>query len=72
MAFATRNLGDTNLQTSNMDIRNTYGNNLSLSITEARKLKSGPPAVPTDLEAFLLLLTRFANFHCATLGRPDL
>jgi hypothetical protein len=68
MAFAPRSLGDTDLQTTNMDLRSTYGSNLVLSVAEARKLESGPPLVPTDFEAFLLVLTRFAEFHSATLG----
>jgi hypothetical protein len=70
MAFAARGINDLDLQTSNRDLRLTYIDNLSLSMADTRKLESAPPPVPTEFEAFLLLLSRFTDFLHEALG-PD-
>ena len=70
MAFANRSLNDIDRQTENRDLRTTYHDHLSLTMTDAKRLESATPLVPTDFEAFLLLLHRFTDFHLAAFG-PD-
>jgi hypothetical protein len=70
MAFAERTLGDLDQQTRNRDLRDEYGDQLSLTMADAKKLLSATPLVPMDFEAFLLLLNRFSEFHLAAFG-PD-
>ena len=70
MAFAIRSLQDLDTQTENRDLRDTYSEHLSLTLADAKKLESATPLVPMDFEAFLLLLSRFSDFHKAAFG-PD-
>ena len=70
MAFADRTLGDIDHQTEIRDLRAEYGQQLSLSITDVKRLESATPLVPLDFEAFLLMLNRYSEFHRAAFG-PD-
>ena len=68
MAFAVRSLADLDQQTENRNLRATYSDHLRLTLADVKKLESSTPLVPTDFEAFLLLLNRFADFHLAAFG----
>jgi hypothetical protein len=68
MAFAARSLTDIDRQQKNRDLRTTYHEHLSLTMSDAKQLESATPLVPQDFEAFLLLLNRFSCFHRAAFG----
>ena len=68
MAFAVHSLADLDQQTENHSLRATYSDHLRITLADVKKLELLTPLVPTDFEAFLLLLNRFADFHLAAFG----
>jgi hypothetical protein len=43
MAFANRSLNNIDKQTENRDLRNMYGDHLTLTMADAKKLESATP-----------------------------
>jgi hypothetical protein len=68
MAFAECALGDLDQQTENRDLQDEWGDQLTLTLSDAKKLLSATPLVPMDFKAFLLLPSRFSQFHLAAFG----